>query len=161
MTGDEIVIVERVHKCSFRSGIRTLFKSFPRNVVWNRDEFRAERTHPVDLRFRGGLDHDNGARHARFSRRVGDTLSCISSADRPHATLALGLGQHCHGVGGATQFVRVDRLEVLQLETDVGIVRSHFQTDQRRTHDGVCDSCARFSYLSQFDRPDGLECRTH
>ncbi len=161
VTGDEVVIVERVHKRSFGSRIRTLLERLPCDIVWNRDELCAERPHPVDLGFRRRLDYDNGARHTCLSRRVGDALSCISRADRPHAALALRFGEHRHRVGGAAQFVGIDRLQIFQLQSDVGKVRSEFETNQRRAHDRLCDPGARFSDLGEFNRANSFECRRH
>src|SRR5207249_4699404 len=37
VTGDEIVIVERMNKCSLRSGKRTFVECFPGHVVWYGD----------------------------------------------------------------------------------------------------------------------------
>ena len=130
-------------------GKRTLLERLPRDLVRHQHERGAERLHALEFRGRRGLDRHDRARHARFPRRVGDTLSGVARADRPHAALPLGLRKHRHGVGGAAQLVGVDRLQVLELEPDVGVVRSQFEADQRRAHDGPRDALARFPDLGQ------------
>ena len=115
MAGDEIVIVERVDECPFHAGKGAILQCFPRDFVRDRDQFRSERAHPIDLRFRRGLDCDDAAGHASLSRGVGDALAGVARADCPDAAGALGLGQHRYGVDRAAQFVGIDRLEILEL----------------------------------------------
>ena len=161
MARDEIMIVERVHEGSFRSRKRAIVERFPGDLVRHRNELCAKRAHPLDFRrWRRLYDHDR-ARHARLSRGICDALSGISRTDRPDTPLALGLRQHRHGVGRAPQFVRVDRLQVLQFESDIGKVRSDFEPDQRRAHTDPGNSLTRFLYLGQFYRTDSFERSGH
>ena len=159
VTGDELVIVERVHERPFHARKRTRVQRLPGHVVRHGNERRAERPHPVDLRCRRGLDRDDGARHAGLSRRVGDALPGVSGADRPDATRALRLREHGHGVGGAAQLVGVDRLQVLELQPDVRIAGAELQPDERRADDGAGDALARVADLGQLDRADGFKSR--
>ena len=101
-------------------GIGALLQRLPRDVEGHQHQLRAQRPHALDLRLRRRLDHDHRARHAGRARRIGDALARIARADRPHAALALGIRQHRHRVGRAAQLVGVDRLQVLQLQPDIG-----------------------------------------
>src|SRR6266550_2727587 len=100
------------------------------------------------------LDRDNGARHARGPRRVCDTLTGIAGADRPDPAPPFGFGQQRDGVGGAAQFVGVDRLEVLELEPHVGESRPELQANKRRANDGPGDTLAGVPDLAQRDGTD-------
>ena len=161
MTGDEIVIVERMDKGSFGSRIRTFLERLPGKIVRDRNKLCAQRPHPLDLGFRRCFDYDDRARHTCLSCRVSDTLPSISGADCPHAAFAIKFGEHRHGVGGAAQFVRIDRLQILQLQSDVGKIRTEFETNQRCAHDRPCDPGSRSSDLGQFNWADSFECRRH
>ena len=66
--------------------------------------------------------------------------------------LALRLGQHRDRVGCAAQFVRVDRLQVLELEADVRVAGPEIEAHQRRAHDGLRDALARFLNIGERDR---------
>src|SRR5207248_7091945 len=101
----------------------------PSAVVRDRDSFGAERAHALKFRFWSRLDHHHGARHACLSRSISDPLSGVSRANGPDATLVLGLGEHRHSIGRPAQFVSINWLQVLQLEPDVGTIRSEFQAD--------------------------------
>src|SRR4029077_1294164 len=120
---------------------------FPCDVVGYRNEFRAERPHPFQLRSWRGLNHHDGAWHTRLSRRVGYPLSSVSRTDCPDSALALGIGKECHGVRCAAQLIGINRLQVLQLESNVRKTWSELQTDQRRPNDRVGNSFARLLYL--------------
>lgn len=101
MANDEIVIVERVHKCAFRSRKRAIAERLPRDLVRHRDERGAKRAHPLDFGGWRRLDHHHRARHTRLSGGIRDALPGISRTDRPDTTLALGFRQHQYGVGRA------------------------------------------------------------
>ena len=49
MAGDEIVVVERVNECSFRSGKRSFIERFPSNLVRDRNEFGVQRFHALQF----------------------------------------------------------------------------------------------------------------
>src|ERR1051325_2529302 len=93
VTGDEILIVERMHERSLDSRIRPVVERLPCARVGNQHELGAERAHAVELGLRRGLDRDDGARHARGPCGIRDALSRIPRADRPDAAAALGIGQ--------------------------------------------------------------------
>jgi hypothetical protein len=93
MTCDEIVVVERMNKSSVGSGKRSVFERLPRNIVWNRNEFRPERPHPFKLGFRCCFNHHHRAWHTCLSRRVRYALTGISRANCPHTAATFFLGQ--------------------------------------------------------------------
>ena len=121
-----------MNKGAFDAGKGAIFERLPRDIVRHRNQFGAERAHPIDLRLRRGFDRDDGAGHAGFSRGVGDALPGVARADRPDTARPLGFGQHRDGVGRAAQFVGVDRLEIFELQPDVGKIRAEFQPDEWR-----------------------------
>jgi hypothetical protein len=47
VTGDEIMLVERMHERSLDAGERMFIDSVPSDFMRHRDEFRVERAHPV------------------------------------------------------------------------------------------------------------------
>ncbi len=120
----KLSIVERMNKCSFGSGKRTLLERFPCDIVWHWNEFGAERSHPFDLRLWRGLNHDDATWHACLFCGVSDALSCVTGANRPDAAFALGFRQHRHRICGAAQLISIDWLEILQFEADVRLVRA-------------------------------------
>ena len=159
VTGDEIVIVERMHERSFNAGKRMLVERLPGDLVRHCNEFGAERPHPFDLRDRRCFDGHDRTGHSSFSRRVGNALSCVARANRPDAAFALGLRQHRYRIGGAAQFVGVDRLEVLQLEANIRVAWPEFQADQGRAQNSPRDALARCPDLGEFNGADWFQRR--
>src|SRR5207247_5493103 len=49
VTGNKIMIIERMNKYSVGPGKRTVLQRFPCYIVRDRNEFRAERFHSLDL----------------------------------------------------------------------------------------------------------------
>src|SRR5258706_164576 len=78
----------------------------------------------------------------------------IAGADRPDAAPPLDIGQECNSVGSASQLVGVDRLEVLELEPDVGESRPEFEAHKRCADDGPGDTLLGIPDLVQGDRTD-------
>src|SRR6266576_3444209 len=77
-----------------------------------------------------------------------------AGADRPDAAPALGVGQQRDGVGGAAQFVGVDRLEVLELEPHVRESWAELEANKRRADDGPGDALPSVPDLIQGDGTD-------
>src|SRR4029077_11096685 len=77
----------------------------------------------------------------------------------PDSTPALGIGQQRDSVGGAAQFVGVDRLQVLEFEPHVGKSRPELEADQRRADDRPRDPAAGLSDLVQRDWTDWVKHR--
>ncbi len=119
MTSYKVLIVEWMDERSLDAGIRAVIERLPGDRIRHEHELRAQRAHALELRGGRRLDRDDRARHARSPRRVCDTLTGIAGADRPDAAPPLDIGQECNSVGSASQFVGVDRLEILELEPDV------------------------------------------
>ena len=144
MTGDEIVIVERVDERAFRAREKR-----DRRSVFQATSYGTGINFAPSARIRsifaaGAVSiATTRARHARLSRRVGDALSGVAGADRPDAAGALRFGQHRDRVGRAAQFVGIDRLEIFELQADVGKFGSQFQPNERRADDGGGDPFAR------------------
>ena len=159
MSGDEVVIVERMHERALDAGHRTLLQGLPGDRVRNEDQTRAEGSHPFNLGGRRGLDRDDRAANARLTRRIGNALPGIARTDGPDAAPALRLRQHRNRVGGTAQLVGVDRLQILQLQPDVGVAAAQFEAHQRRAQNGRGDSLARSADLGQFNRADGSRAR--
>src|SRR4029077_9848308 len=82
-------------------------------------------------------------------------------AESPDATLALGLGQQGHRVGGAAQLVGVDRLQVLELEPHVRESPPELETNQGRAEHGAGDARPRLPDLAQGDGADRCERGGH
>ena len=154
MTGDEIVIVERMNEGSFGAGKGARVERAPGDVVGDEDEFGPERAHPFQLRGRRGLDRDHGAGHARFARGVGDPLPGVAGADRPDAARAFRFGQERDRVGRSAQFVGIDRLQVFELQPDVGKVRAELEPNERGAEDGGRDPLARGANFGELNRTD-------
>src|SRR5262245_18480093 len=133
MTSIEIVVIERMNECSTNSGKESFIERFPSNFVRDWNEYRPERFHSFQLRLRRGFNDTDHARHACRPRRMSNALAGVARTDCPDAAFAISFGQCRDGIGCAAQLVGVDRLQVLQLQTDVGKLRSEFEANQRRT----------------------------
>ena|SRR6516162_6350204 len=91
MTGNEIVVIKRMHKYPFDPGERTFLKGLPRDFIRHGNQSRAKRLHTLDFRHGRRLEHDNRARNACLFCRVSNALSGISGAYRPYTALTLGI----------------------------------------------------------------------
>ena len=119
------------------------------------DEFTAERKRLAkkldgdDAKDIGALRKPNVAAWVlnQLARRERDTLSRVAGADRPDAALPFGFSQHCNGVCSATKFVCIDRLQILQLEPDIGKFRSQIEPHQWRPDNGAANTVARLANL--------------
>jgi hypothetical protein len=139
VAGDEIVIVERMHERSFDIRKGALVERLPRHLIGNEHQLRAERAHAFHLGGGRGLDRDDGAGHARLARRIGDALAGVAGADRPYAALALGFAQHRHRIGRTAQLVGIDRLQILELQTNVGETFAELEANERCSQDRALD----------------------
>src|SRR5207248_560220 len=106
-------------------------------------------------------DNNDRARHAGFTCRIGHTLPRISGADRPDSPAPLRFRQHRDGICGATQFVSVDRLQVLQFQPDIRKTRAQIETHQWRPDNGVRDSLARLTDFIQLNGAHRFQNRRH
>ena len=157
MTGDEIMVVERVHQRALDAGIEMILQRLPRDVKGDENQRRSQSPHSRDLGGRGGLDDDDGARNTGLPRGIGDALPGVAGADRPHAAPPLGGTQHGHRVHRAAYLVGVGRLQILQLQPDVGKLRPQIEPHQRRAQDHAGDALSSVSHLGEGDRVDGSE----
>src|SRR6478736_2295309 len=87
------------------------------------NEFRAERAHPFQLRSWRGLNHHDGTGHTCLLRRVGYALPSVSRTDCPDSALALRIREQRDGIRRAAQLIGINRLQVLQLESNVRKIR--------------------------------------
>ena len=127
----------------------------PGDVERHFDDARAEIAHPFDLRLGRGVDRDDRARNAVLARGVRDALPRISGADGPHPFRPLLRREHGHGIGGAADLERVDRLQVVELEPDLRRRRAVPQLDERRARDDAADPFAGGVDLIERDGADG------
>ena len=74
---------------------------------------RAKRPHPLDLCFGRRLNRDDRTRYTRLPRGVRDALPGVAGADGPNADRTLSGLEAGDRIGGATQFKRVDGLQIL------------------------------------------------
>ncbi len=161
MTGDEVLVVERMDERPKNPRIRPVVERLPGDLVRHQHEGRPERSHALELRCRRRLDRYHGARHTGLPGGVGDTLAGVSRADRPDTAATLGVRQQGDGVGGAAQLVRVDRLQSLELEPDLGSAGTQLETHQRCARDRLRDAGARIANLRELDGPDRIRSRWH
>src|SRR5437868_14280545 len=118
-------------------------RSDPGPVVGHRDDFRAERAHPIELGLRRGLDSDHRAGYAKGARGISHTLSRISGTDGPYAFGARFVRKVGDCIGAAADLVGIRRLQVLELEPDVGPVGTQIELDQWSPEDRPFDPLTR------------------
>ena len=83
-------------------------------------------------------DEDAAAR-AKLLRCERDALGGVPRADRPDALAQLAWRQLAHGVVGAADLERADRLQGFELEVDLGLSGRSRQTNERRSYGGLVD----------------------
>src|SRR5215472_3840604 len=105
MTGNEIVIIERMNECSAKSAKGSFIERFPSDLVRDWNECRPERFHSFQLRLRRGFNGNDRARHACGSRRISYALAGVARTDSPDAAFAISFGQCRDGIGCAAQLV--------------------------------------------------------
>ena len=154
VTGDEVVVVKGVHEDALAPGNDR--SSIARHATANgTGTRRAPSAFMRSILDAGAVSitttvHGTPAR----PRRVRDALAGVAGADGPDAAPALGLGQHSDRVGSAAQLVGVDRLQVLELETNVGKNRARARAG-RAACARSCRRSARAPPRSPPARSDG------
>jgi hypothetical protein len=95
------------------------------------------------------LGHDDRGRDPELSRDPGDALAHVPGSRSDDAVAQL-LGRDLkHGVRGAAELERADRLEVLELEVDLAVV---LEADERRAKDAPGEPVAGSLDLGQRDQ---------
>src|SRR6185369_16651533 len=149
---DEVVIVERVDECRVDAGEFVTLRCDPGAVVGDGHNGRAKRAHAVELGLRRGFDRDDRARDAILPSGVGDALTRVAGADRPHAARARLVRQCSDGIGTAADLVGVSRLQVFELQPDVAAITG-VDLHQRRPQNGALDALTRRFDVRKRNRP--------
>ena len=92
----------------------------PALVVGRLDDRRAEPLDGAQLGLGRGVHHHHAAARAGLARGERDALRGVAGADRPDAVArAARRGSRAHGVVGAADLERADRLQRFELEEDL------------------------------------------
>jgi hypothetical protein len=78
------------------------------------------------------LDRDDRAGDAGGPRGISHGLAGVAGADRPHAASSLLVGEARDRVGGTADLVGIGRLQVFELQADIGTIGAKVQADERR-----------------------------
>ena len=138
----------------------------PPAFVGHLDDRAAEALDRVHLRLRRTLRGDDGRRHAELARRPGDALGHVAGARGDHAAGRLDVRRLPDRIDGASDLEGTDRLEVLELQPDLGRpvdVEAHEWRSDRRAGDRLSralDLCERDQNSTSVPAPSSRALRT-
>jgi hypothetical protein len=105
-----------------------------------------------ELRLGRMIGDDHGEGDAQLARRPADALRHVAGARRQDAGGEAVARRLRHRVVGAPDLEGADRLEVLELEVDLGRRVVHREADERRAHGGAGDCLARAADVRERDQ---------
>ena len=123
----------------------------PPLVVGHAEVAGAEPLDRFELRLRCVLGHDDRAGDATLARDPGDALGPVARARGEDAPVEGAFGCEAEGVDGAPDLERRDRLEVLELEVDLGLALVGAQPDERRSQRAPGDGLVGFTDVVERD----------
>ena len=127
-----------MHEQALEPLVRASPEDLPPLVERDLDDLRPEPRDGGDLRLRSRVrDHDRAAK-AEAPGPPGDSLRHVAGACRPDSACELLRGSERQGVARASQLEGADRLQVLELQIELGGRVGDFEPDERRAED-----CAR------------------
>src|SRR5438309_5989141 len=150
------IVIEGMYEHGVDAGIASIAEGLPPAVERHLDHAAAEALDRLDLRVRGIVGRDHGARNAEPPRVPGGALRHVSGTGDHDAFGQLGLRHRVHRVGRPADFEGPDRLKVLKLEINVGRCVQDVEAHDRRTDGGLCDHRLRTA-----DRLDAEPGRLH
>ena len=114
-------------------------EGLPPAVERNLDDAATEPLDRLDLGVGRVVRRDDGAGDPQAAGVPGGALRHVAGAGDEDALGQLGLRHRTHRIGGTADLEGADRLEILELEVDVGRRVPDVELDQRRPDGGLGD----------------------
>ncbi len=151
VSGDDRLVADGMDEMPLDPGIAVVLEDLPPAGIGKLHRLRPQAPDSGQLRVRGALGHDDRAGDAEPLCVPADPLRHVAGARRVDALREALLRQESHGIAGAAQLERADRLKVLELQPDLRPRVLDVQAHERRADRRPRDAAAR--------RPDVLEAR--